>query len=67
MSKPYVREDRALSTWITFPSEQLRRAYVQASAAILSATPDDAQRVRRLRALIAACGGKEQAAEPKGD
>ena len=66
MSNPYVREDRALNAWIVFPSEQLRRAYVQASAAILTdgiATAD--KRANRLRLLIRALGGIQTAIEPK--
>lgn len=61
----YVREDRALKTWITFPSEQLRRAYVQASAAIVGEVKGDAARALRLRLLISALGGTEKAEEPK--
>lgn len=65
MTKPTVREDRALKAWIVFPSEQLRRAYVQASAAIVGDTKTDAGRIRRLRLLIQALGGDEAEAEPK--
>lgn len=64
--KPYVREDRVLHVWIVFPSEQLRRAYVQASVAIVGyATNTDAGQARRLRLLIQALGGDEMEAEPK--
>ncbi len=65
MPKPYVREDRALKTWIVFPSEQLRRAYVQASAAIVGAVTSEERRVHRLNLLIRALGGEQTDAEPK--
>lgn len=65
MSKPYVREDRALKTWVVFPSEQLRRAYVQASAAIVGAVESEEWRARRLILLIRALGGEQTDVEPK--
>lgn len=65
MTKPYVREDRALKTWIAFPSEQLRRAYVLASAAILTDDVLADERANRLRLLIRALGGEQTAVEPK--
>jgi hypothetical protein len=64
MSKPSVRENRALHTWIAFPSEQLRRAYVQASAAIIGATTHEPSQQRRLRLLIRALGGDQTIEEP---
>lgn len=65
MPKPCVREDRALHAWITFPSEQLRRAYVQASAAIVSDAKTDERRAHRLALLIRALGGEQADVEPK--
>lgn len=65
MPKPSVREDRALKTWIAFPSEQLRRAYVQASAAIVGAATSDERRAHRLTLLIRALGGEQTDVEPK--
>lgn len=62
----YVREDRALKTWIVFPSEQARRAYVQASVVVVGLAKTDAARMMRLRLLIQALGGEEKVEEPKG-
>lgn len=65
MPRPYVREDRALKTWITFPSEQLRRAYVLSSAAIVATVTGEARRDQRLTLLIRALGGEQTDVEPK--
>lgn len=65
MSKPYIH-DGDLRNWITFPSEQIRRAYVQAAVAVKALATDAADRARRLRQIAEALDGVESSEEPKG-
>lgn len=61
--KVYVRDD-TLDTWLVFPSEQARRAYVQAATAVRNLTGVDAARQQRLRLLVQALGGDETTEGP---
>lgn len=62
---PYVRDDD-LSTWIVFPSEQARRAYVQAAGAVRTLAGDADGRRWRLRMLVRALNGELRKEEPQG-
>lgn len=63
MTKPYVCDD-ILKSWIVFPSEQARRAYVQAVPAVKALTIVEAERIRRLQLLVEALSGELTAEEP---
>lgn len=63
MNTPYIRDD-TLNAWIVFPSEQLRRAYVQAASIIRASHRKQEDRAQRLAWLCQACDGVRQEQEP---
>lgn len=63
MDKPYARDD-TLKSWIVFPNEQLRRAYVQTASVVRGSVQNAQERERRLGLLVTVCGGELKDEEP---